>query len=290
MSIRQIFSVFLVALFLLPGFIYANFWQDLWLNKNQQAAQLLQQKQNKEAAKTFTDNNWKGSAYYKAQDYKEAYHYFQQDHSAAGLYNQGNALAQMHKYQKAIKAYQQALEKNLDFNDAKHNLELVKKLLQQQKEQQNQANSKDKEKQQDKKDQKNQQDKNQQSQQNNQDKQSESSEKGNRQDQSRKNTDHQQNQQNQQKNATNKGDQFSEKSPQKDKKTPKSRPDANQKNQSNQQPKKKSLASASDNSQPQKSLHQKNTEALLAKIPDDPGGLLKQKFLRDYKRHQQETR
>ena len=35
---------------------------------------------------------------------------------------------------------------------------------------------------------------------------------------------------------------------------------------------------------------QKNTEALLAKIPDDPGGLLKQKFLRDYKRHQQEAR
>ena len=74
MSIRRIFSVFLIALFLLPGLIYANFWQDLWLNKNQQAAQLLQQKRNKEAAKTFTDDSWKAIAYYKAKDYKEAYY------------------------------------------------------------------------------------------------------------------------------------------------------------------------------------------------------------------------
>ena len=77
---------------------------------------------------------------------------------------------------------------------------------------------------------------------------------------------------------------------QKDKEKPKPGPDANQKNQPDQRPKEKKLASASDNTQPQKSLHQKNTEALLAKIPDDPGGLLKQKFLRDYKRHQQEAR
>jgi Ca-activated chloride channel family protein len=120
-------------------------WQDLWQTNDQQAQQQYNQENYQGAAQQFENSQWQGSAYYKAGDYEKALEAFTQGEqavSANSLYNQGNALAQMQKYQEAIDAYEQALKKNPDLQDAKDNIEKLKQ--QQKKEQEKSDQSKDK--------------------------------------------------------------------------------------------------------------------------------------------------
>ncbi|GIU38182.1 VWA domain-containing protein [Shewanella schlegeliana] len=116
--------------------VYASTWDDLWQTQDQQAMQAYQAKDYQDAASQFANPQWQASALYKAGDYEEALNAFEKDDSASGLYNQGNSLMQLGQYAEAQKRYQSAVEKNPDFDAAKSNLELAKK-LQQQQEQQN---------------------------------------------------------------------------------------------------------------------------------------------------------
>ena len=50
---------------MLSNSAFAFSFQDLWFNQNQQAARLLDQQKNSEAAAKFSDNHWKGVAYYR---------------------------------------------------------------------------------------------------------------------------------------------------------------------------------------------------------------------------------
>lgn len=120
----------------------ASVWQDLWNTADQQAMQAYQSQDYASAAKQFESPQWRGSAQYKAGDFAQALKTFEQDSSAQGLYNQGNALMQLGKPDEAKERYQAALEKQPNFPEAKANLELAEKLLQQQKEQQNQQGDK----------------------------------------------------------------------------------------------------------------------------------------------------
>jgi len=121
----------------LQGTLQQN-WQNLWQTKDQQAQQQYNQESYQAAAQQFNNMQWQGSAHYKAGDYQAALDSFKQgEHatSANSLYNQGNALAQLQQYDKAIEAYEKALQKNPDVQDAKDNIEKIK---QQQKEHQEQ--------------------------------------------------------------------------------------------------------------------------------------------------------
>lgn len=120
----------------------ASVWQDLWNTAEQQGMLAYQAQDYANAAKQFESPQWRGSAQYKAGDFAQALKTFEQDSSAQGLYNQGNALMQLSKPDKAKERYQAALEKQPHFPEAKANLELAEKLLQQQKEQQNQQGDK----------------------------------------------------------------------------------------------------------------------------------------------------
>ncbi|MCG9731213.1 VWA domain-containing protein [Shewanella sp. Isolate13] len=115
--------------------VYANTWDDLWQTQDQQAMQAYQAKDYQGAASQFANPQWQASALYKAGDYEEALNAFEKDDSASGLYNQGNSLMQLGQYAEAQKRYQSAVEKNPDFDAAKSNLELAKKLQQQQEQQ-----------------------------------------------------------------------------------------------------------------------------------------------------------
>ncbi|WP_286993269.1 tetratricopeptide repeat protein, partial [Shewanella sp.] len=111
---------------------------------DQQAMQAYQSQDYANAAKQFESPQWRGSAQYKAGDYQQALKTFEQDSSAQGLYNQGNALMQLGKPDKAKERYQAALRKQADFPAAKANLELAEKLLQEQQQQQGKNEQQDK--------------------------------------------------------------------------------------------------------------------------------------------------
>lgn len=114
------------------GVAQASTWDNLWQTQDQQAMQAYKAAEYEAAANQFIDPQWQASALYKAGQFEQALNGFEQDNSAKGLYNQGNALMQLEKYQQAQKRYEAALEQQPDFAQAKSNLELAKKLQQQQ--------------------------------------------------------------------------------------------------------------------------------------------------------------
>jgi len=118
--------------------LFKKTWQGLWQTQDQQAQTQYNQKNYQRAAQQFEDPQWQGSAHYKAGNFQkalEAYSQGEQANSANSLYNQGNSLAQMKEFDQAITAYEQALKKKPDLQDAKDNLEKIKQLKKQ--EQQN---------------------------------------------------------------------------------------------------------------------------------------------------------
>jgi Ca-activated chloride channel family protein len=106
--------------------------QGLWQTPDQHAQQLLQNGNAKNAAAEFRDPAWRGAAQYRAGDYQAAAQTLGAVDSADAQYNRGNALARAGKLQDAIAAYDAALKKNPQLEDATANRELIEKLLQQQ--------------------------------------------------------------------------------------------------------------------------------------------------------------
>ncbi len=117
-------------------------WNDLWPTPDQQADKSFKAQNYQQAAETFKDPLWKASAYYRAGKYEQALQQYSQFDSADALYNKGNALANLQKFPEAIKAYENALKQNPELEDARKNIEYLKKLLEQQK-QQSEQNSQD---------------------------------------------------------------------------------------------------------------------------------------------------
>ncbi len=118
--------------------VKATSWTDFVFDtKDQVATRDYQQGNYAQAQSTFENAQWKGSAAYKAGDYEAALNYFEQDTSATGQYNKGNALAQLNKLDEAIAAYDEALKQNPEYPEAKANKSLLEQLKQQQEQQQN---------------------------------------------------------------------------------------------------------------------------------------------------------
>jgi Ca-activated chloride channel family protein len=113
----------------------ADWWQDMWQTKDQQAAKQYNADNFADAAQTFDDNQWKGSSAYKSGDFEAALSEFQKSNDATGLYNQGNAHAKLNNLDEGIKAYEKALELDPDMEDAKKNLEILKKAKEEQEKQ-----------------------------------------------------------------------------------------------------------------------------------------------------------
>jgi Ca-activated chloride channel family protein len=114
----------------------SSLWEDLWQTKDQQAQQYFNKKDYDGAAQQFKHKQWQGSAHYKAGNYEQALESFEKIDTADSLYNQGNALAQMQKYDDAIERYNNALKKDPDLKDAKENLAKVKQAKEEQEKQQ----------------------------------------------------------------------------------------------------------------------------------------------------------
>lgn len=103
----------------------------LWLRADQQGQRLLAEGRPGDAAQTFTDPQRQGYALYLAGDYAEAAERFAQGDQAADHYNRGNALALDGQLEEALLAYDQALERDPQLEQARHNRQQVEELLRQ---------------------------------------------------------------------------------------------------------------------------------------------------------------
>lgn len=102
------------------------------LNANQEALRHFENQDYGIAAQKFDIPEWKASAFYKNGEYDKAYTLFSENSDVTSLYNQGNALAKSGKIAEAIAKYEEVLEMAPDFEDARFNLEYLKKMQQQQ--------------------------------------------------------------------------------------------------------------------------------------------------------------
>ena len=120
----------------LPRPAEASLWDDLWLNKNQQAQQTLEEGNPADAAALFNDMEWRGVARYQSGDYAGSAEEFAVRGDARNLYNLGNAMAQQGEFDSAIDAYEQVLEMEPDNEDARYNLDLIRNIKEQQEQEQ----------------------------------------------------------------------------------------------------------------------------------------------------------
>ncbi|KAF3977483.1 MAG: VWA domain-containing protein [Methylococcales symbiont of Iophon sp. n. MRB-2018] len=138
---RGLLSFALLCLMPFPETVYALEWKDLWHTQNQQAELAFKQGNFQQAAEQYDNPLWKATAQYKAGQIEQSIETLQDDESANGLYNKGNALAQTGKLLEALDAYQKSLAIEPEDEDAIYNKEQVEKAIkiqkQQQKDQQN---------------------------------------------------------------------------------------------------------------------------------------------------------
>lgn len=107
-------------------------WNSLWRTPDQRAQQLLQQGKAAEASRLFQDPRRKAYAELQAGNFSQAAQDFHAFNDTDGQYNRGNALARAGHLQEAIQAYDAALAHDPDNADARHNRELVARALQKQ--------------------------------------------------------------------------------------------------------------------------------------------------------------
>ncbi len=117
-------------------------WRDLFGGSDQRGKEAYEQGHYEDAAEDFTDPYNRGVAEYKAGKYEDAARSFADSNRESvktdAAYNLGNAQLMNGQIDDAIQSYQELLKTNPDHKDAAHNLEIAKKLKQQQENQQNQ--------------------------------------------------------------------------------------------------------------------------------------------------------
>jgi len=265
-------------------------WKNLWQTNDQQARKQYNQENYQGAAQQFENSQWQGSAHYKAGNYQEALDAFkegEQANSANALYNQGNALAQMQQYEKAIESYEQALKKNPDLQDAKDNIEKIK---QQQKEQEQKKEQQQGDQSQD--DQSKDKDNKEKDQQDSDD--SQSQDKQSQDQQNQQNQQQSEDSQQQQKNSENAPQQNDKEQEsksedsskeQKDKEAEQKQKSAEQAEKQNEQGEEKTAAQIAAEQQA-KETEQKHKQ-ILNKVTDDPYLLLRNKMQLEYQKRKQ---
>jgi Ca-activated chloride channel family protein len=113
-------------------------WRDLWRRSDQRGAEAFEAEQPARAAELFDDPEWRSAAQYRAGQFEESAASLANVDSAASHYNRGNALAKAGQLPAAIGAYDRALELDSANEDARYNRELVAELLRDEQQQQQQ--------------------------------------------------------------------------------------------------------------------------------------------------------
>jgi len=121
-----------LLLLLAAGSARASPWADLWATHDQQGQRLLDHKQPAAAAKVFDDERSRGYAELEAGNYAAAARLLEPYRDVDSQYNRGNALAYSGKLPEALAAYDAALAVAPGNADVIKNRDLVKRALDQQ--------------------------------------------------------------------------------------------------------------------------------------------------------------
>jgi len=108
---------------------YAFDWSSLWLRADQRGQRAMAANEPQLAEKLFHDREWRAAADYRAGNYQATVDDLKGIDSALADYNRGNALARLGHLPEAVSAYQAALKRQAGFADARHNRDLLEKLL-----------------------------------------------------------------------------------------------------------------------------------------------------------------
>lgn len=256
-----------------------------FLNNNQEGLQAFNSGDFKQAEQKFEDKDWKAAAQYRLGDYQTAAQNYAGKKDITSQYNLGNALAKSGKIEEAIKKYEDVLKEAPDHEDAKFNLEYLKKQQQQQQNQQQQNQNQNQEQNQDNS--QSQQDQSQNNSGDNDEKQNQQSNQNDSQDEQQDNQEQQQNQQGDSGSDQSQGQQDQQDNGE------------NQDNQNgNEQEQQGDKSDGKDDNQQEKPAggelqkgdddHKYDEERQaraqqFRQIPEDPGGLLKAFIAREYR-------
>lgn len=260
-----------------------NSW---WQTPDQLGWQALQEGDPAAASELFESPDWQAAAKYRAGQYDDAAATWQQQATPEAAYNAGNALAQSGDLAAAMEAWQQVPEGHALYSSAQSNLEVVKRLLEQQQnpDQQQEGDEGDKD-----------------------GEQEQQPDQNGEQGQDREQSDQQPDQQPGQEPGEDPGQQEQQQSQstesdseQAENQSPEAESPDEEESDAAEQAKaeRDELADAEEGedaalaSEPEMSAEEQAKQQVidqwLNRVPDDPGGLLREKFKRDYKRRIQQ--
>ena len=312
-------AIFLIFILPMPQPAYAETSvldiKNLWSSPDQRAMKAFNAGDNATAAENFTQAEWKASSHYRNGDYENTVKALEQTSTSDGHYNKGNALAQLGKYEEAITAFDKAIELDDNNEDAKYNREQVSKALEKQKsdnQQSDDQSSEDEDSEQQDSDQQNSEKQDSEK----QDSDNKDSDEQQSQQQDAENTDENSEQQKdseveeqnkqdevnetekQQPSEQSKAEeekQLKQRDPEKEKQQQQAEQEQyeqDQKDSQNEEKENESIENKDGEEKPKEieinpveasiTEQEKATEQWLKRIPDDPGGLLKRKFLYQY--------
>ncbi len=284
----------LFSAFSAPQKTHAFDWKNLWQTPDQQAQAAMNQGDSAKAAALFNDPQWKAYAEYQNKHNAEAAASLANIDTANANYNRGNALARDGKLDEAIKSYDAALKQQPAFDYAIQNRKLVEDLLKQQQNQQNNKDQKDQQQSEQNKSEKNKQDQQSSEDQQKQDQQKQDQQKQQQsnsnasdknQSEAEKEAQAQKEQQDQEKKAKEDREKQAQQTPEEKAKEQNEKEQAAKAEQSKskekpeEKEKPEAKQSAAERAESQAKAEKKQeTEQLLRRVPDDPGGLLRNKF------------
>ncbi len=121
--------------------VQADVWEALWKNRDLRARDAFEAGKYDASAELFEDPQWRAAAAYRAGRFQEAEGLLRGQDSATARYNLGNALAMQGRLEEAVGAYDEALQRDPTLTQAADNKRRLLDLLQRQKDAEQSAQS-----------------------------------------------------------------------------------------------------------------------------------------------------